>query len=137
MSEIANRYNKAYTAMCKYRDAPRRGWAEPNGRKTADNQTIEVRRDEVVELARRLSSQEYANACLLYEVMELSNYMGQLAVGEPNGAECENCYNRYLPSWLDGKCPYCSAHTKAEERVRKILKEAEETRSSCINGDKT
>lgn len=46
MSEFVEKYHKAYDAERRFRDAPRRGWADPRGKKNADNQTIEIRRED-------------------------------------------------------------------------------------------
>lgn len=128
MDMFAKKYRKAYEAERRYQDAPRSGWADPKGRKSADNQTIEIRRKEAADMAADLASALYGSYFRLYENQALRNYMDQLAKDEPDAVECSECYFRYLPDWMDGKCPYCAAKAAAKEKVREMLKEPEESR---------
>ena len=128
MSEFAKKYHKAYDAERRFRDAPRRGWADPRGKKNAGNQTIEVRREEAVDLAAGLASALYSSYCWLYESLALRNYMDQIAEGDSVAVECPKCHVRYVPDWMGGKCPYCAAEAGATEKVRKMREEAEKGR---------
>lgn len=123
MNEFVEKYGAACSAEMRYRNAPRRGWADPEVRKTKDNQTIEVPRKEAVELARSLASAMYGNWTRLYENLALRNYMDQIAEEEPGAVECPKCHCRYLPGWMGGQCPYCAAAESAAEKVQSLLEE--------------
>lgn len=123
MDSFAKRYWRAYRAEQAYREAPRRGWVDPKGRKTADNQTIEVPRKEVEQLAADLCSALYSSWYRLYENLALKNYMDQIAKDGLDSVECGECHFRYLPGWMDGKCPYCAADLAAHDEVNKRLEE--------------
>lgn len=128
MNEFAKKFRKAYEAEYRYRDAPRRGWADPKGRKTADNQTIEVPREEAVNLAAGLASALYNSYHRLYEILALENYMDQIAEDEPDAMVCPTCFFHYLPGWVGGNCPYCAAAVAAVEKMRELMGESEENR---------
>ena len=123
MMTFAEKYRKAMMAERRYRDAPRKGWADPKGRKSADNQTIEVRRKEAVDLAVMLGSALYNSQVWLREKIVLVNYIDQLANGAPDMMTCETCHNRYRSVWMDGACPYCAASAGAREQVQSMLEE--------------
>lgn len=125
INAFAKKYRAAYLAERKYQNAPRKGWADPRGRKTAENQTIEVPRIEAVKLASGLGSALYGNYSRLYENMALRNYMHQIADGEPGAVTCETCHFCFLPGWMDGKCPYCAAAEAASEQVQELLHKKE------------
>lgn len=134
MSEFAKKYRKAYAAERRYRDAPRKGWADPKGKKSADNQTIEIRRAEAVELATSLGSALYGNYVRLYENMALTNYMDQIAADEPDAVVCPTCRCHYLPGWMDGACPYCAAKAAAAEKVQEMMEEPQPLESRPVPG---
>lgn len=127
-SEFAKRYRAAYMAGLRYRDAQRRGWVDPKGRKTADNQTIEIPRREAMSLADGLCSALYGNYSRLYENMALRNYMHQIADGEPGAVTCKTCHFCFLSDWMNGECLYCAASEAAREQVQELLEEASKPR---------
>ena len=123
MESFGEKYRAAYDAWRRYLDAPRKGWLDPKGRKTRDNQTIEVGRAEAVRMAESLTGALYCNYSRLYENYNLKDYMDQIAEGEPDAVECTVCFSHYRLGWMDGKCPYCAAAVAAAEKVREMLEE--------------
>ena len=129
MNEFAGKYRKALKAASRYRDAPRCGWADPNGAKSGGNQTIEIPRKEAVELASDVASALYGSYARLYENLALKNYMDQIAAdGMDSAMVCPSCHFRYLSDWMDGKCPYCAASSAAKEKVQEMLEGPKKSR---------
>ena len=121
MSDFVKKYNAATSLAMKFRMAPRAGWVKP-GSRAKDNHAILIPRKEAVKLAEELASRMYNGYIWMYEVLNLRNYMSQLAEGEDDAETCEVCENTYRRSWMDGKCPCCAAGDAAAEYVREMLR---------------
>lgn len=122
--DLCRKVQKSHDGGAEIPGCAPQGLGGPEGPQSADNQTIEVRRKEAVDLAVMLGSALYNSQVWLREKIVLVNYIDQLAEGAPDMMTCETCHNRYRSVWMDGACPYCAASAGAREQVQSMLEEA-------------